>query len=208
MGAVRNGLGCLSWVAAGVIVVLLLLKVLLFDVATVGHNGMAPTLVRGERVLINKRGKPLEDTIAVCQHPTEDGWVVGRVAAVEGSTVESFGTTLRIDGRAVPFDDRGSASFLNEDDGQKRQVVWGYEIIGDQSHMVFLGEGKRHLVRKTFVDPGKVFLLGDYRGYMGQDSRAYGMVDASSCRGTIVFRLTPAAGLEAPISHGYFEPVN
>ena len=64
MGAVRSGLGCLSWVGAGIIVIALILKVALFDMAEVGHNGMAPTLLRGERVLINKRAK-LAQQVAV-----------------------------------------------------------------------------------------------------------------------------------------------
>ncbi len=207
MGWTRSGLGCLSWIGAAVIVVLLLLKVLVFDVATVGHNGMAPTMVRGERVLINKRGKPAPGAIAVCRHPTEEGWVVGRVAAVGGSMIESFGDVLRLDGQPLQFDERGSSKFYNDDNGLTRLVIWGTERTGTNKYEIFLGESRQHLVRKTTVDPGKVYLLGDYRGYMGQDSRAYGQVDAASCRGNIVFRLTPVDGLPAEISHGYLELV-
>jgi len=203
----RSGLGCLSWIGAAVIVLLLLLKVLLFDVATMGHNGMAPTLVRGERVLINKRGKPLQGAIAVCKHPTEEGWVVGRVAATEGSVIESFGDVLRLDGWPLQFEERGTTDFYNEDNDLKRSVIWGIEHGASGKHRIFFDQNRQHLVRKTAVDPGKVYLLGDYRGYMGQDSRAYGMVDAASCRGTIVFRLTPVEGLAPEISHGYFELV-
>jgi signal peptidase I len=197
----------LSWIGAAVIVVLLLLKVLVFDVATVGHNGMAPTLVRGERILINKRGKPVPGTIAVCKHPTEEGWVVGRVVATEGSIIESFGDVLRLDGQPAQFDERGSTEFYNDDNGLTRLVIWGTERAGTGKYEIFFGENRQHLVRKTTVDPGKVYLLGDYRGYMGQDSRAYGQVDAATCRGTIVFRLSPAQALPSEISHRYLEPV-
>ena len=79
VGAVRSGLGFLSWVGAILIVIALVLKAFVFDVAEVGHNGMAPTLIRGERVLIRKGAEPVLGSIAVCRHPTEDGWVVGRV---------------------------------------------------------------------------------------------------------------------------------
>ena len=207
MGWARSGLGCLSWIGAAIIVVLLLLKVLLFDVATVGHNGMAPTLVRGERVLINKRGKPVHGSIAVCQHPTEEGWVVARVAATEGNVIASFREVLRLDGQPFRFEERGITEFYNEDNDLKRSVVWGNEVSGSDKHSIFLDRNRQHLVRKTTVEPGKLYLLGDYRGYMGQDSRAYGLVDAASCRGTIVFRLTPVEGLDPEISHGYFELV-
>jgi hypothetical protein len=33
------------------------------------------------------------------------------------------------------------------------------------------------------------------------------MVDAASCRGTIVFRISPVEGLEDELAHGYFEPI-
>jgi len=207
MGAIRSGLGCLSWLGAILIVIALVLKVLLFDVAEVGHNGMAPTLLRGERVLINKRAVPELGSIAVCQHPTEDGWVVARVAATEGMTIDSFGDELRIDGTPVDFESRGGSSFYNADNDLTATVTWGDERFGNGAHRIFMKENGRHLVRKTDVPAGKLYLLGDYRGYMGQDSRAYGVVDASTCRGTIVFRVTPVDGLDSAIAHGYFQPI-
>jgi len=207
VAALRNGLGCLSWLGAVIIVIALVLKVLLFDMATVGHNGMAPTLLRGERVLINKRAAPELGSIAVCQHPTEVGWVVGRVAAIGGMTIDSFGDELRIDGQRVVFHEEGTTSFHNADNDLTARVIWGDEYFGAKPHRIFMAENGRHLVRKTNVPEGKLYLLGDYRAYMGQDSRAYGVVDASTCRGTIVFRLTPQDGLEPDLAHHYFEPI-
>ena len=192
---------------AGLIVIALVLKVALFDMAEVGHNGMAPTLVRGERVLINKRATPKLGSIAVCQHPTEVGWVVGRVAATGGMTIDSFGKELRIDGEPVVFNRQGATSFYNADNDLTASVAWGDEHFGAKPHRIFMGGNGRHLVQKTEVHAGKLYLLGDYRGYRGQDSRTYGVVDASTCRGTIVFRVTPVYGLERDIAHGYFEVI-
>jgi len=198
----------LSWVGAIIIVIALVLKVALFDMAEVGHNGMAPTLLRGERVLINKRKAPTLGSIAVCRHPTEDGWVVGRVAATGGMTVASFGRELRIDGEAVTFDEKGFGSFHNTDNDVTTTVIWGEEHFGPRPHRIFLADHARHLVDKAEVPADQLYLLGDYRGYMGQDSRAYGTVDASTCRGTIVFRVTPVEGLDADIAHRYFELIH
>jgi signal peptidase I len=194
-------------VGAVVIVIALVLKVVWFDVASVGHNGMAPTLIRGERVLINKRGEPKLGSIAVCQHPTEVGWVVGRVAATEGMTIDSFGSELRIDGEPVRFDRQGVTTFHNLDNDRRRSLVWGTEHLGPSEHLIFMEDGGRHLVNRTEVQKGKLYLLGDFRAYMGQDSRAYGVVDASTCRGTIVFRITPKDGLDRDIAHRYFQPI-
>lgn len=190
-----------------IIVIALVLKAFVFDVAEVGHNGMAPTLVRGERVLIHKRAEPVLGSIAVCRHPTEDGWVVGRVAGTEGMTIDSSGGELRIDAEAVRFDERGQTSFHNADNDLTSTVIWGDEYFGPGPHRIFLREDGRHSIRKTRVGAGKLYLLGDNRGYMGQDSRVYGEVDAATCRGTIVFRVTPADGLEQDLAHGYFEPI-
>lgn len=185
----------------------LVLKVVWFDVAEVGHNGMAPTLIRGERVLIHKRGKPSLGSIAVCQHPTEVGWVVGRVAATEGMTIGSFGSELRIDATPVRFERKGSTTFHNTDTDRTRSVIWGEEFFGSEAHLIFMEDEGRHRVDETEVPPGELYLLGDFRAYMGQDSRAYGAVDASTCRGTIVFRLTPVEGLEREIAHAYLQPI-
>ena len=190
---------------AGIIVIALVLKVLLFDMAEVGHNGMAPTLLRGERVLINKKATPEIGSIAVCRHPTEDGWVVGRVAATEGMTIDSFGSELRIDGKPVVFNTDGKTSFHNADNDLKGAVVWGDEYFGAEPHRIFMKEDGRHLVQETEVSQDELYLLGDFRAYRGQDSRAYGVVDASTCRGTIVFRITPVEGLDDAIAHRYFQ---
>lgn len=205
MGAIRSGLGCLSWLGAVIIVIALVLKVLLFDVAEVGHSGMAPTLLREERVLINKRGAPEVGSIAVCRHPSEDGWVMGRVAAIGGTTIDSFGNKLRIDGEPIAFDKQDTTSFYNPDNDLTGSVIWGDEHLGREPHQIFMAEDEGHQVRETEVPAGKIYLLGDNRAYMGQDSRAYGVVDASTCRGTIFFRLTPVDGLEKDLAHRYFE---
>jgi signal peptidase I len=207
VGAVRSGLGCLSWVGAILIVIALVLKAVWFDVAEMAHNGMAPTMIRGERVLIHKRGEPELGSIAVCRHPTEEGWVVGRVAAVEGMTIASSGSKLELDGTLVRFDPQGSTTFENLDTDRTRPLVWGTEKLGPSEHLIFMEDGGRHHVKETEVPEGKLYLLGDFRAYMGQDSRAYGVVDASTCRGTIVFRLAPAVGLDPALSHGYFQPI-
>lgn len=207
MGVVRSGLGVLSWAGAIVIVIALVLKAFVFDLAEFGHNGMAPTLIRGERVLIRKGAKPVVGSIAVCRHPTEDGWVVGRVAASQGMTIESSGNELRIDGEEIALDPKGETSFYNADNDLTTTVIWADEYLQAKPHLVFLPEKGRRSIRKTQVPSGKLFLLGDNRAYMGQDSRAYGLIDAATCRGNIVFRVTPVDGVDRRLAHGYFEPI-
>jgi signal peptidase I len=205
---VLKGLSALSWLGAILIVIALILKAVWFDMALMEHNGMAPTIVRGERVLINRRGPPELGSVAVCRHPTEPAYVVGRVAATQGMTIDSLGPKLRLDGAQVPFEPRGVTEFFSMDDQTTHSLVFGDETIGSTTHAVFAEERGRLRVRRTEVPEGKLYLLGDFRASRGQDSRAFGVVDAEGCRGTIVFRLTPSEGLPPEIAHGYFESID
>ena len=209
MGWVKSTVGCLSWVIALVIIVLVFLKILFFDVAVMGHSGMAPTLLRGERVLLNKRGKPELGKVVVCRHPTEDGWVVGRVAAREGMSIESFRNMLRIDDQEVDFESEGSTRFYNPDVDYEQTVSWGLERYGAKPHRIFVDEEGTYQVRPARLNEGELYLLGDNRAYMGQDSRAYGVVDETTCRGTIALRLTPIEGFASnELKHGYVQPID
>lgn len=203
----RSGLGCLSWVGAIIIVIALLLKAFLFDMAELAHNGMAPTLLRGERVLLYKKGSPELGSIAVCPHPSEEGWVVSRVAATEGMTIDSFGKELKLDGKAAQFDQLGAGSFYNADTDVTSTVTWGREYLGGKPHLIFIEDEGRHRIRKTELGRGEIYLLNDYRSHWVEDSRKFGPVDASTCRGTVVFRLFPADGLDNSIAHRHFEPI-
>jgi len=208
VSGVLKGLSYLSWLGAVLIVIALVLKAVWFDVALVEHNGMAPTLLRGERVLINRRASPVLGSIAVCRHPTEPAFVVGRVVAEGGMTVDSFGPSLKLNGEPVPFEARGSTEFFSADDQKTHALLFGNETIGTHTHAVFAEEGRRIRVRKTEVPATKLYLLGDFRASRGQDSRAFGVVDAEDCRGTIMFRLTPSKSPEPALAHGYFEPID
>lgn len=206
MGWVRSTASFLSWVLAFVIIIAVILKIVFFDVAVVGHNGMAPTLLRGERILINKKGKLEVGNIAVCKHPTEEGYVVGRIAAKPGSWITSKGPTLDIDGTKIEYKRHGATTFYNPDIDKEDELEWGSEYYGPSAHRIFMAKTKpKQEVRRTLVQDGKLYLLGDYRAYMGQDSRVYGPVDEITCRGTIMMRLTPVDGLNEELKHGYFE---
>jgi signal peptidase I len=194
-------------VGAVIIVIALLLKVFLFDMAELAHNGMAPTLLRGERVLLYKKGIPKLGSIAVCEHPSEEGWVVSRVAATEGMTIDSFGKELKLEGKAAEFDNLGSGSFYNADTDVTSTVIWGREHFGGKSHLVFMEEDGRHRIQETELGRGEIYLLNDYRSHWVEDSRKFGPVNASTCRGTVMFRLFPVDGLDRSIAHRHFEPI-
>jgi hypothetical protein len=74
-----------------------------------------------------------------------------------------------------------------------------------EPHGIFLPKTGGQRVRATTADEGYLYLLGDHRGKLGQDSRTIGLIDETSCRGTIVMRLTPSEGLGDELKHGYLD---
>jgi signal peptidase I len=197
----KESLVFLSWVIALLIIVLLLLKILFFDWAVIGNSAMAPTLLREERVLINKRGTPELGQIAVCPNPEQEGFIVGRVVARGAMSIESFGNELKMDKQPVSVEPAGALEFYNPDTDSVQRVRWGTEDFGGKPHRVFFDPEGTFRVRPVELHPGQVYLLGDNRPQRGQDSRAFGPVDEASCIGTIVVRLTAVDGLQGDLQH-------
>ncbi len=198
----KQSLSSLSWVIAFAIIVLLALKLLFFEIAEIGNSAMAPTLLRKERVLINKRGTPELGQIAVCPNPAQEGFIVGRVVGRGAMRIESFGNELKMDKQPVSVDPAGALEFYNPDTDNVQRVRWGSEDFGGKPHKVFFDPEGTFRVRPVELEPGQVYLLGDNRPQHGQDSRAFGPVDEASCIGTIMMRLTAVDGLQGDLRHG------
>ncbi|MBC7172693.1 MAG: hypothetical protein H5U40_09715, partial [Polyangiaceae bacterium] len=62
-------------------------------------------------------------------------------------------------------------------------------------------------IRETSVPDGRLYLLSDNRVHRGQDSRSFGTVDATSCRGTIFMRFRPTPESQVALGHAYFDIV-
>lgn len=197
--------GCLGWSIAIVVIVMVLLKFVLFETARVGHNGMAPTLLTGERVLIWKNSPPRLAKIVVCEHPRGLGPVVGRVAAVGGSTIDTVKGKVRVDNRPMDTIIRGATNFYNADLDRSQALVWGEENLHGDYHLYFVHRKGSTRFRRTKVPTGHIYLLGDNRMARGQDSRTFGPVSTSTCRGVLFMRLTPSEGLTSELAHGYLD---
>jgi signal peptidase I len=87
MGAILRGLFSLASVLVAIAVVL---KVFFVDILLVPHNGMAPTLLYGERVLLWRNAHVDMGDVVVCEHPARpEASVLGRAIAFAGHTVAS-----------------------------------------------------------------------------------------------------------------------
>ncbi len=205
MGVWRSAAGCLGWSLALVAIVVVLLKFVFFDTARFGHNGMAPTIVKGERVLISKNSSPHLGTIAVCEHPLGLGPVVGRVAALGGSTIDTVGGTARVDNIPIESRPRGATNFFNADLAETQTLIWGEEDMHGADHFFFTHRKDSLRFRRTLVPTGHLYLLGDNRTARGQDSRTFGPVNAATCKGTVFVRVTRSSELTGELAHGYLD---
>ncbi len=145
-------------VAAGCLLAVVAVRVLVLEPTVVTSASMEPTIDSGAIVWINSlapRIGPVEPGTVVAARLDDGSTVVKRLMATEGQTVEVYGGVLRIDGRNLD------------------------EPYADSTDMegIFFGPLR--------VPEGKVFLLGDNR-LDSIDSRVFGPLDEDAVQGTIV----------------------
>lgn len=176
------------------------------DVVTVAHNGMAPTMILGDRVLVWRDARIERNDIVLCRHPRDaTRWVIGRVAVEPGGSIEVQRGVLMLGGRRVSQDHRGAFAFTDSETGRAQRVSWGIEEFSDYQEHLFFQPVDRQLSLRPMANVSGLYLLGDNRGHAGEDSRAFGVVPADSCRGVVFMRLTAAEGLPDEIRHGHLD---
>lgn len=162
-----------------------------------GHNAMAPTIIRGDSVLVWRTTELELGDVALCPHPREPGrFVVGRVVGRPGHMVgvDAFGG-LTINGQAPARNLHDPITFVDTETGRRDTMQWGDETILGHDYRIFFrdarGRDRRARPREQRVEGG-VFLLSDNRTYRGEDSRSFGAVDPSTCIGRVFLRVDAA----------------
>jgi signal peptidase I len=193
----------LAIVASAVIGVL---RAFFVDVVTVAHNGMAPTMLLGDRVLVWRGTRIDRNDIALCRHPQHsDRWVMARVAATRGQSIAVERGGLLIDGDRVSRDIQGEGRFTDTETGRSFPASWGIENFANYEEHRYLERSDRDFTMRSQANVGGLFLLGDNRAHTGEDSRAFGVVQEGTCRGTVFMRLHAAEGAPEGIPHEDFQ---
>lgn len=163
------------------------------DWNVVPTGSMNPTIVEGDRILVNKLAyglrvpftpwyaahwsKPSRGDVVVFASPTDGTRLVKRVVALPGETVELIDNHLVINGKPAAYE-LATASVR----GDGRMLV--NERTDGGTHPLLLTPG-RH-ARRNFgpmtVPPDRYFMLGDNRDNSG-DSRYFGFVPLDSITG-------------------------
>lgn len=165
----------------------------------VPSSSMNPTLVAGDRVVVNKLAyslrvpftlahitrwaEPKAGDVITFDSPADGLNLIKRVVAVGGDTVEMVDNTLIVNGHAQERALLDSARTVPTEQGPLSVEVW-LESLGQRRHETALIPSLNHV--KAFgpvqVPEGHVLVLGDSRDN-SRDSRFIGFIDVHRITG-------------------------
>jgi len=195
MEKLRRGLG---WTLGVLLVGALILRLLVIDVWTMPDDAYlgastAPALAAGDTLLLLTRGEASFGELVRCADPQDPtAFVIGRIAGVEGDTVETEGGRLTVNGRIYESESACAQQkvFVKHPETLKDvELLCGIVPMGGGWHYRLSSPSAFQEQKKTGkVGPGKVFLVSDNRA-MHDDSRDFGLVDRATCKERPFFRL-------------------
>jgi len=176
-------------------------------------GSMKPTILEGDRIVVNKLaydlkipytrwqiarwGDPSRGDIVVLSSPADGKRLVKRVVGLPGDTIAMHQNRLVVNGRPVTYSPL-EADLVIEFVPQGEHRVLAAEELDGSPHAMMITLGARTL--RSFapipVPDGQYFLMGDNRDE-SFDSRHFGLVD----RDLIVGRALAVAGSVNPENH-------
>ena len=202
----RRLLRVLGWLVLLVCALSVVARLLLLELAEVGHDDMAPTLRQGERLVVYTRATLERGDVVVCQHPTEPGRpIVGRLMGLPGDVLEMSRGQLSINGVPVGTTPGEPAeTTVGSGDGARALRVVRETLSSGRTYLTAVDPAARLALRPVTVGTG-YYLLSDERT-RGSDSRRFGEVDPSRCLGRALWVLLPADRSDGT-SRGVLSPI-
>lgn len=166
----------------------------LLEVAEVGHQDMVPTLREGDQVGVFTQATLERGDVVVCEHPREPGRrVVARLMGLPGDVLKMSHGKLSLNGAPVGTTEGDpTTTTLRENDRTRTLSVVRETLPGGRTYLTSLDPAARNEISEVRVETG-YYLLSDERTF-GTDSRRYGEVHPSLCRGRAFTILLPADG--------------
>ncbi len=185
-----------------------LLRYFFVDVAVVGHNSMAPTLLMGDEVLVWRGAEASMGAVMVCPDPrSPETHTIGRVIGKPGFTIETERGQLIINKQTVPQNFDASLTFTDPISNRSAKVIPATERLANVEHQFFIREGREIRLRPVTVKRG-IYLLSDYRNMHGYDSRSFGEIDPSTCLGRVFLRFKPSESPQsAALGNSWFDRI-
>ena len=159
-----------------------------------------PSIWEGDLILTWRIIKPTFGDLVVCPEPDYPSrYVIGRIVGEAGDEVTLVHGVPTVNGKSFQNERSCDPPIFtfphpsNEAEEVSQHCAW--EAIANHLHMVGLPDG--HVVRAADVTievpEGKLYLLSDNRVFP-YDSRDFGLVDADTCKETIIGRLVSKDG--------------
>lgn len=183
------------------VVILFTFRSTIADWSHVPTGSMKPTLMEGDRILVDKLAydlrfpflhyrlktldHPKRGDIVIFPSPETEELYVKRVVGIPGDVVAMKNNRLVVNNQPVNYrqDHQGIAQVLNKDD-QENFVVLEEDLV-DKKHSVMIGRFFRSAASNfppLKVPEGQYFVLGDNRDN-SKDSRLIGLIDRERIRG-------------------------
>lgn len=204
MKHVKSILKGLLWISITLGIIVFIGRFTFWVPGVAPDNAMAPTIWAGDKFIVLTRGEPGLGSIVYCDHPVYANQVVlGRIVGLPGDTVEMLGDKLLINDDALIQDHGESFTFLDKVSGvnvmQMNLRKAEQEIGGHLATLMYPEKTYKMSLRKTKVKNG-YFLIGDNRALVlnAADSRFFGEVHQSLCKGRVLFIWKAVKGIGDP----------
>jgi len=179
--------GWLEWfaVAAGAVVVALLIRAFVLQAFYIPSESMEPTLHKNDRIMVNKVSYHLHDVrrgdLVVFRRPpnmaqSEINDLIKRVIALPNETIELRGSDIYIDDQKLtePYLAEGTPTV---------NLGWVTGCANPSTERT-----------KCLIPPGHVFVMGDNRTH-SSDGRVFGPIDEDLIVGRAFIRIWPPSKL-------------
>lgn len=198
----------LLWVVIGFSTIVVLLRLTAIRWWKVPENdpwlvaSVAPALRAGDWVLLFRLSPPSLGALALCPEPKHpERVVIGRLVGKEGDHVTVNGTFIEVNGKRLPSEGGCANSRFSVKaprGGNEVELRCSTEVVSGSVHERGEAEALAELpVFEAKVGAGEVVLVSDNRRFP-YDSRDFGLVDRSTCKETVFFRLFGREGFFDP----------
>lgn len=159
-----------------------------------------PTLGAGDLIVVARVTKPTFGDLVLCPEPNYPGrYVIARIVGEPGDEVVVKDGYFSVNGKPFLLErtcDPPEIRYPHPDrpfEEVKQQCGW--EVIANQLHMVgtTAGHKVRPFDRSFVIADGQWFVASDNRLFP-YDSRDFGTIDQTTCKETVVLRLTSGQG--------------
>jgi signal peptidase I len=165
----------------------------------VPSSSMNPTLISGDRVIVNKLayslrvpfslyhlvrwGSPSQGDVITFDSPKDEVNLIKRVIGVAGDVIEMHDNVLTINGKVVQRSLVDASRSVPTEYGTFNAEIWSEQINGKQIEVARIASQNRHRdFDSVLVPAGHVLVMGDSRDN-SNDSRFIGFIDVQRITG-------------------------